>query len=197
MSESDRENASIEDVMSSIRKAIEAEAEGESAGTPGDPPRTSDGVIHLTQMVTRGGEVVDLSRDRAPEPKADSGRPGQRERDVGSVLHAARRDAVQPEPEPEHPKPEADPVQENLGKVDPLKAAGAAAITKYLTEHPPSSIEPGPQVGAGQSLESVVRQALVPHVREWLEANLAPLVHNIVREEIEQMVRRKKEDRTD
>ena len=47
-------------------------------------------------------------------------------------------------------------------------------------------------MGEGTSLEAVVREALVPEVKNWLETNLAPLVEQIVRDEIRKMVRLKK-----
>ena len=183
MSESQRqEEASMEEVLASIRRAIEAEAEGrpESAGEPlQEPPRDRDNVIQLTQMVTPDGKVVDLRREKQM-------------RDALKAIETELAEEAPPSAPEQEPPLEA--AQENLGAVDPFKAAGAAAITKFLTQHPQQPIEQGPQMGDGRSLEDVVRQALVPHVREWLEANLAPLVQNIVREEIEQMVRRKQDE---
>ena len=189
MSESDREDSgSIENVMKSIRRAIEAEAEApDAAEAPVAQTSGDSDVIHLTQMVTSDGQVVDLREERR----------------MREALQAVEREVAEGMAAKASPAPEATPLdaphleepqQDNLGKVDPIKAAGAAAITKYLSQHPTRSLDHGPQVGGGQSLEAVVRQALVPHVREWLEANLAPLVHNIVREEIEEMVRRKKDE---
>ncbi len=43
-------------------------------------------------------------------------------------------------------------------------------------------------LGEGTSLEAIVRQALVPEVKSWLETNLAPLVEQVVRDEIKKMV---------
>jgi cell pole-organizing protein PopZ len=48
-------------------------------------------------------------------------------------------------------------------------------------------------LGEGTSLESIVREALVPEVKTWLESNLAPLVQQIVRDEIKKMVQPKKD----
>ena len=181
MSESQRkEESSMEEVLASIRRAIEEEAEGRAAPSdelPQDPPRDRDNVIQLTQMVTPDGKVVDLRREKQM-------------RDAMQAIEAE----IAEEGTPTAPPAQPEPAQENLGAVDPFKAAGAAAITKFLTQHPEQPIEQGPRMGDGRSLEEVVRQALVPHVREWLEANLNPLVQNIVREEIEQIVRRRKDE---
>jgi cell pole-organizing protein PopZ len=48
-------------------------------------------------------------------------------------------------------------------------------------------------LGEGTSLEAIVRQALVPEVKSWLETNLAPLVEQVVRDEIKKMVQPKKD----
>lgn len=51
----------------------------------------------------------------------------------------------------------------------------------------------GVHVGDGRSLEDIVREALTPELKSWLDANLAPLVEQIVREEVKKMVRRAEE----
>jgi cell pole-organizing protein PopZ len=48
-------------------------------------------------------------------------------------------------------------------------------------------------MGEGTSLEEIVREALVPEVKNWLETNLSPLVEQIVRDEIRKMVQPKKD----
>ena len=46
------------------------------------------------------------------------------------------------------------------------------------------------RIGSGRTLEEVVREALAPELKAWLDANLADLVERIVREEVKKMVRR-------
>ena len=48
----------------------------------------------------------------------------------------------------------------------------------------------GPRIGDGRTLEDIVREALIPELKAWLDTHLAPLVEQIVREEIKKMVRR-------
>ena len=45
-------------------------------------------------------------------------------------------------------------------------------------------------LGGERTLEEIVREALVPEVKAWLESNLSPLVEQIVRDEVKKMVRR-------
>jgi len=45
-------------------------------------------------------------------------------------------------------------------------------------------------VGDGRTLEEIVREALEPELKAWLDSNLPALVEQIVREEIKRLVRR-------
>jgi cell pole-organizing protein PopZ len=45
-------------------------------------------------------------------------------------------------------------------------------------------------IGGGKPLDALVREALDPYLRAWLDANLGKLVERVVREEIQKMVRR-------
>ena len=45
-------------------------------------------------------------------------------------------------------------------------------------------------IGSGKTIEDLVREALVPELKAWLDVRLAPMVEKIVREEIRKMVRR-------
>lgn len=45
-----------------------------------------------------------------------------------------------------------------------------------------------------KTLEGLVREAVKPLLKEWLDQNLAPLVERVVREEVRRMVRRAEDD---
>lgn len=45
-----------------------------------------------------------------------------------------------------------------------------------------------------KTLEGLVREAMKPLLKEWLDQNLAPLVERVVREEVRRMVRRAEDD---
>ncbi len=90
--------------------------------------------------------------------------------DDGNVVDlAAERAAMESEPEP------AEDAMAQLARA----AVGQDSVPMFL--------------GEGTSLESIVREALVPEVKSWLESNLAPLVQQIVRDEIKKMVQPKKD----
>ena len=101
---------------------------------------------------------------------------------------AAEAEAA-PDPAPE-PPPAAAPAADDESI---LAAATQAATTGALSEVA-RAVTTGRQgamiVGDGRTLEDLVREALVPELKAWLDSNLAPLVEQIVRDEIKKMVRR-------
>jgi len=95
------------------------------------------------------------------------------------------------------PAPVADaPVTASTGpEADGLvsantKKAAAASLAQVISAVAVPEAKPQHPVGGERSLEAVVRDALQPELRAWLDANLAPLVERIVREEIKKLVRR-------
>ena len=108
--------------------------------------------------------------------------------------------AAEPEPEPE---PEAESelelqpeaMAEDSGEDDSLlsqeaQAAATASLAEVAraaaTERPAASLP----MGDGRTLEDLVREALGPELKAWLEANLSPLVEQIVRDEVKRLARR-------
>ncbi len=136
-----------------------------------------------------------------PEPKSESKPEPEPEPEP------APEPELEPEPEPE-PEPE-DEVLELTQKVDeddalvepgaepdaiepqpePEPRAAASSLSD-MAEAAVSDNAVAVALGGDRTLESIVREALVPEVKFWLETNLAPLVEQIVRDEIKKMVQR-------
>jgi cell pole-organizing protein PopZ len=174
----------MEDILNSIRKAVEAE------DWPEENPDDEE-VIELTRVVTGDGRVVDLSAEEAREEREDAPAAEKMQQSEDEVASEDKHDEFEPQSGEEKPAEEAAA----SGPGDRFSAAaGTAALSSFLTRTELRPVDAGPHLGSGRTLESVVREALVPHVRDWLEENLAPLVQNIVREEIERMVRHNKDD---
>lgn len=91
-------------------------------------------------------------------------------------------------PEIEQDKTNPTPTNAKLDSlVSPAVAAAATAAMSRLKD----SLAAGTPVGAGgKTLEALVREAMTPHLKAWLDENLPRLVERIVREEIEKMVER-------
>jgi uncharacterized protein len=54
----------------------------------------------------------------------------------------------------------------------------------------PSAPDPGPAMGAGKTLEDLVKEMLRPMLKEWLDKNLPPMVERFVEREIVRLTRR-------
>ncbi|MEX0760767.1 MAG: DUF2497 domain-containing protein, partial [Tistlia sp.] len=77
-----------------------------------------------------------------------------------------------------------------------VSASTAAATTAALSELtrrrrvPASTAAPS----GGESIEAFVARLLEPHLRDWLDENLEPLVERVVREEVRRLARRAEDD---
>jgi hypothetical protein len=83
----------------------------------------------------------------------------------------------------------AEPAASHLDLMAPETAAAAASLVGSLVR----TLAAGraTQVyGGGPTLEDVVRSELRPLLKEWLDANLPPIVERLVRAEIERVVGR-------
>lgn len=136
-------------------------------------------VLDLTRVVNEDGSVVDLKADKAsseaePKPQAEPKTlgTGPSATPAGSARSAAE------------------------GAANPLisepTAQSATAVLAEAVKSVTSDSGGGPAeiMGGNRTLEMVVREALLPELKTWLDANLGTLVERIVREEIRKMVRR-------
>jgi cell pole-organizing protein PopZ len=171
----------MEEILASIRRIISEEGPPPAAGEPGVPPtepapkappapvpeQADKDVLLLTEMVAEDGSVVSLSNK--PDDLAAQAAP------------------VEPVPEP----PATDEERPAAEAATLVSAAAAAASVQALGELT-RSVTRARDVslgGTGRTLEDLVRELLAPHLKAWLDANLAPLVERLVRQEIERLSR--------
>lgn len=184
--ESDEEpeaEASVEPLAAFGSGAPDDKREGpEAAPQAEDVLEESPGfedVLDLTRVVNEDGSVVDLKADKAsseaePKPQAEPKTlgTGPSATPAGSARSAAE------------------------GAANPLisepTAQSATAVLAEAVKSVTSDSGGGPAeiMGGNRTLEMVVREALLPELKTWLDANLPTLVERIVREEIRKMVRR-------
>ena len=68
-------------------------------------------------------------------------------------------------------------------------AASVAALSQLADLGQSGQVGTTPLGEAGRTLESLVRELLKPMLRDWMDANLTPMVERLVREEIQRMAR--------
>lgn len=133
-----------------------------------------------------GAETQD---DMTPMPEPDlEEETGQTESAMDDGLGG---NAVQDEPEA--------PMSRDNSEEGLVSSATAAATVAALSE---ASRDVRSQARAAEdlpiqsdkTLEGLVREAVKPLLKDWLDQNLAPLVERVVREEVRRMVRRAEDD---
>jgi hypothetical protein len=138
-----------------------------------------------------------------PEPEPDPmPKPDPEPAPLGdSPTAAASEPAPGPEPEPE-PETGAAPAAQAAatgdggagaddGWISPESAQQATASLQQLAEASRKEEFGGGAMSENDKLlENMVREALRPQVKEWLDQNLPGLVERIVREEVRRMTRK-------
>jgi cell pole-organizing protein PopZ len=188
---------SIEEILASIRRIISDE--GEEGAKP------EDGSAPAADAASEAGDageedVLDLTdRVEEPVPAADP-LPAIMEPES---LHAAR--APDPEPQPETDfapaaaafaaaaapvltRPVVTREDEPMTLVSDDTAATATSIFSKLASTQGDAMGRLP-VGVN-SLDDIVKELLRPMLREWLDANLPPLVERLVERELQKIARR-------
>jgi cell pole-organizing protein PopZ len=86
------------------------------------------------------------------------------------------------------PTPGMDHEQDSLVSAE-VSAASAAALSKLVSNRAHAAVELATP-GQGLLVETLVRQAVEPVLRDWLDNNLQAIVERLVRREIERISRR-------
>lgn len=188
---------SMEEILASIRRIISEEGtepEGTSEGAQADP---ADEVLELTDIVEEPALAPSASADSYSQADIDAIMNGFDDPPAVEAEPAAPTAEAEsaPEPEPVRPAPvlravETAPPMPDIHRLvsDATADAATAAfagIAGARRQAPPS---PWP-IGAGNTVEDLVREMLRPMLKEWLDANLPSMVERLVRQEIERIAR--------
>jgi len=168
---------SMDDILASIRKII---SDDEARAQVGGGPAAAGSA---NPVATKRDDVL-LLTDLVEEPKAGP-RP--------TALPLPRTD----------PAAAGDMPQPTIGDRGPdqtLVAAGVAGVASSAFDRlsqavqdsvpAPMAPDPGPTMGAGKTLEELVKEMLRPMLKEWLDKNLPPMVERFVEREIVRLTRR-------
>ncbi|HEY4044307.1 MAG TPA: DUF2497 domain-containing protein [Rhodopila sp.] len=183
----DNADPSMEDILASIRRILNEEETPAGAESPAqtDPTRETspagDDVLLLDQsmMVAAPESTPNVASEPESEPPLPRTEP-------------PKIDPPHPEIEgatPSHQAASPEPAASHLDLMAPEAVAAAASsvgsLVRTLTAGRATQV-----YGGGPTLEDVVRSELRPLLKEWLDANLPPIVERLVRAEIERVVGR-------
>lgn len=182
---------SMDDILASIRKIIsddEARAQvhgqpaaNQQAGRPAATPPIEP------KLHAAGRDEVLLLTDLIEEPKA------------GAAADAAPipMPRIDPVRAAEMPQPSLEPARPDSALLGGGAATSTASAFSRLSQAvqdsvaQPATPDPGPAVGSsGKTVEDLVKEALRPMLKEWLDRNLPGLVERYVEREIARLTRR-------
>ncbi len=151
------------------------------AAAPAPPPDPS-----MEDILASIRRILDEDTAAADKPAADS------EELVLDETMLSPESPPLPAPPPPEPAaaapPPAQPLAPSAGLLDPAAAESAssamAGLARALATERGTTVYRG-----GPTLEDVVREALRPMLKEWLDTYLPPLVEHLVRAEIERVSR--------
>lgn len=183
----DREEPSMEEILSSIRRIIADEqdepgARPVAAAPPASPAGTAPagGVAAATAAV--GPDAAEPEEDELELTELVAGPPARPEPPPRAPMTAPA--ARQPQP-PERP---IMPPQDDASLVSSTTAQASTSALARLTRAVASEERPLP--GGGRTIEDLVIELLRPQLKEWLDNNLAPLVERVVEQEVKKLARR-------
>lgn len=160
---------SMDEILASIRHIISGDSQDGEKNHLASPYH--DDILDLTNLLPEEGQKMDEKKE---DPKPKSAFPKEsleKTKDTTYTSHS----------------PFGEPL------VSPSAVSEAAlsfqALNKVASESPRY---PDPRLNAGiggQTVENLVREALRPLLKEWLDANLPTLVRWVVNEQVERIVR--------
>lgn len=171
----------MEEILASIRKIISEDEEAPEAPVAGGAAEQAAPQDVLPPDVP--------PQDALPQDVLPEATVPREEVTLEDVLELTERVAegdLPPEPASAQRRQSLVSGQTDSGVTSALADfAGALAAGK-------SSGTPLP--GSDQTLDSLVLAALEPHLKNWLDENLEPLVERVVKEELKRMARRAEDD---
>jgi len=158
----------MEEILASIRRIIAEDGEQPAPAPAKEPPPPvgapkPEEILELTEVV---------EEERVPKPAV----------------------AATPEPAPQmetpmHSEPAATTSEGLVSSAAAAASLAALSQLKQIGERSEQRMSDIP-VGEGQrTIEGMVREMLLPLLKEWLDSNLPHIVERIVQEEVERLVR--------
>ncbi len=182
---------SMEEILASIRRIISeddpAEGEGEAQAEPEAPAAEEEAQeepLELTEEVTDDTPKAEAEAPEEPEPEPEPEPEQETPEPEAPVELVAEDESPEPDVPPEPPAVPSDTL------VEPDIAAAASASIANIVGQIGMENRVSPGGAVHRTLEEVVRDALMPVLKTWLDRHLPSLVERIVREEIKKMVRR-------
>lgn len=191
ISEDDDAAADKKDTKGQESKDSAEETEVAPTESPDSPKATEaakdeeqDDVLELTDIVEEEDAEADTGEPESAKDDADD--------DKIAVL--PNRDQTPNKDQLSAKNEEAETTMSQKEKTESVVSGGtSSAVTAALADFAGElnkGKDDSESTSGGGALELIVRQALEPHLKAWLDDNLEPIVERLVKEELKRMARR-------
>ncbi|WP_282608407.1 DUF2497 domain-containing protein [Pelagibius sp. Alg239-R121] len=179
------ESADDEEDELELTEKVEIEAPAEEAATPEEDVEVEavEEEIPEPKPIFDEGDAEEAP---APEPEIELEAEPEAEAELEAVEDEAQEPNVALELDDELLEENKSDGGESLIS-EPTQVAASSALSEIAKA---ALTQRALAIGDGRTLEDLVREALRPELKLWLDAHLASMVERIVREEIKKMVRR-------
>jgi cell pole-organizing protein PopZ len=183
---SDQGEPTMEEILASIRKII---SEDDPEAGPEEASAESEPASGESEQVSAESEPASAEGEAPPDDvlelteRVEDEAGGTEEDEIDAILASMTGDDEMADKDTADAKPE--------GLVSPKTDT---AVTSALSDFAGALIEQGKgqegPVGGNQTLDALVRAALEPYLKSWLDEHLETLVERVLKEEIKRMARR-------
>lgn len=191
-----REEPSMEDILSSIRKIIQSNDDGaEDVAAPAEVVSEPVAEVTAPEPVASAPQVqAEPVQQQAPAAREET--PVSEQGDLTSAPERAREVVSEPvavAAEDETPAPAQPQAQVSAPASTNEQASANSALISAGSEAKVAAsfaqLNDAITASSSQSLEEMANDMLKPMLQEWLDNNLPGLVEKLVREEIERVAR--------
>ena len=208
MSEARDDNEpSMEEILASIRKIIsEDEPAGEAAGdtkasdtkASGAKASGEDDVLELTEVLDDDSAKDKSAKDDAsaasltPDPTPDLAPDPAPDPALGAApspdKSEASEDSMEPATKQDTPLDTTAPSDGGLSTT--TESAVTSALAGFAGQLAKDKQAGDSVPGGGMTLDALVREAIEPQLKAWLDENLEKVVERVVRDEVRRLARR-------
>ncbi len=187
---------SMEDILASIRRIIaEGEQDAKDGTAPAEtakPAQPKAEVFELTQVVQDDGSVVTVGEETpiAAPPSGDKAEPAADavKAEAAAVVEKLVAPEILAEKAPVSAPSPVAPASDT--KIESAMAALSRLMDIAKTPGPEASAAEPERLQSSLTVEELVRDAIRPMLRQWLDANLPPLVEQAVKEAVDKLAKR-------
>ncbi|MFC4351285.1 DUF2497 domain-containing protein [Fodinicurvata halophila] len=172
---------------------FEQSAADESFAEPGE---TAPDPFEALQETGFAEELAKMEEDMPAQADEPSAGERMQDEDEAAMESAQQAEDAMTEEARQDAQSETDDGSKDEGLVSSATAAATVAVLSEATRDVRGQARAAEDlpIQNDKTLEGLVREAMKPLLKEWLDQNLAPLVERVVREEVRRMVRRAEDD---